>query len=541
MRSSAAAIAWEFGRRVRGAVIGLAVWMSILVVMRIFRPELARHIDFDDPGAMALFVTVPMTTAFFYFMAFFSFGLTGDLAGRPSIYPTRMFTLPISNAALTGWPMFYGAIAAVLLWSGTRALAIWPSILKIPLIWPAFLAVAILGWTQAMTWLSYPFRGLRVIATVLLLTVIDVVVFTAFELQASETVMVLILAPLIPPAWIVAGIAVRRARRGEIPDWRRAPAPARTKSKQGRQPFASPAEAQEWFEWKRYGRELPALVAMVLPFELALLFLFEDVPVIVFEILGLVLLTPPLLSVFVAATIGKDPQSKEAYRMSAFMATRPMSDAALIAAKFKTALRSTLATWILVLVAIAAALELSGASSVVIGWYVRIRDMIGAPRTIALFLVVLMIFVLATWKQLVQSLFVAMSGREWLVKGSLFLALVLIGVTMPLIYWMFGIRQLIVIVWDAFPWAVATAVGLKLAIAGWIAIRLQATRAISDTALVASAICWSLAVFALYALLKWMTPDVLFRGWFLAALSILIVPLARVAAAPLALAWNRHR
>jgi len=48
-------------------------------------------------------------------------------------------------------------------------------------------------------------------------------------------------------------------------------------------------------------------------------------------------------------------------------------------------------------------------------------------------------------------------------------------------------------------------------------------------------------VFALYGLLVWITPAVLFRRHALALLAILAVPLARVAAAPLALAWNRHR
>ncbi len=43
-----------------------------------------------------------------YFLAVFSFGLSGDLAARQSIYPARMFTLPVTSAALAGWPMLYG-------------------------------------------------------------------------------------------------------------------------------------------------------------------------------------------------------------------------------------------------------------------------------------------------------------------------------------------------------------------------------------------------------------------------------------------------
>ena len=46
-----------------------------------------------------------------YFLAVFSFGLAGDLAARQSIYPARMFTLPVTTAALAGWPMLYGTAA----------------------------------------------------------------------------------------------------------------------------------------------------------------------------------------------------------------------------------------------------------------------------------------------------------------------------------------------------------------------------------------------------------------------------------------------
>ena len=54
-----------------------------------------------------------------YFLAVFSFGLAGDLAARQSIYPARMFTLPVTTAALAGWPMLYGAAAMASLWLAT--------------------------------------------------------------------------------------------------------------------------------------------------------------------------------------------------------------------------------------------------------------------------------------------------------------------------------------------------------------------------------------------------------------------------------------
>jgi hypothetical protein len=48
-------------------------------------------------------------------------------------------------------------------------------------------------------------------------------------------------------------------------------------------------------------------------------------------------------------------------------------------------------------------------------------------------------------------------------------------------------------------------------------------------------------VAALYWFLAWIFPEMVVRHYFLAFLAILAVPLARVSAAPLALAANRHR
>jgi len=46
---------------------------------------------FDD-DSFAFFVAVPLTATFLYFLSVFSFGLSGDLAARESMYPARMLT-----------------------------------------------------------------------------------------------------------------------------------------------------------------------------------------------------------------------------------------------------------------------------------------------------------------------------------------------------------------------------------------------------------------------------------------------------------------
>src|SRR6266496_3153408 len=121
----------------------------------------------ETPERFAVVVMVPLTTTFMYFLAVFSFGLAGDLAARQSMYPARLFTLPVTTAALAGWPMLYGTSAMALLWLATRFLAVWPSGRHIPTIWPALLGAALLAWTQALTWMPYALTGLRAIVVIL--------------------------------------------------------------------------------------------------------------------------------------------------------------------------------------------------------------------------------------------------------------------------------------------------------------------------------------------------------------------------------------
>src|SRR5213078_4033342 len=191
----------------------------------------------------------------------------------------------------------------------------------------------------------------------------DTVVLLAIHFKAGEPRMVAILAPQVPLAYLVARFAVARSRRGEVPDWRGMFArPARTAAlTRRRDHFRSPARAQAWFEWRRHGRSLPALVGLLLPFELAMLWLAKDAPAFVFEILFLVLLTPPFMAACTAWTVSRpNPQAHDACGVPPFIATRPLTSAELIAAKLKMALWSTLATWLVVLSALPLALEWSG-------------------------------------------------------------------------------------------------------------------------------------------------------------------------------------
>ncbi len=545
MRSPALAIGWEFRRRHRWGLIALTAYLVALGTIKVFVVASGQAIRIDTPQTFAFVAVVPMTATFTYFLAVFSFGLSGDLAARQSMYPARMFTLPVTTAALAGWPMLYGSVAMAALWVAARLLVVWPAGFDIPSIWPALLAASLLAWTQALTWMPYGLRGLRVIVTVLWLMTIDTVVMLALHFQAPEAVMVAILAPHPPLAYLAARFAVARARRGDVPDWRRAfarvTATTNDRPKQLRH-FTSPVRAHTWFEWRRHGRSLPALIAILLPFELALLWTTDGVFGLVLVILLGVLFTPVFMASLVAATVRKpDPHRSDGYGVTPFIATRPLTDAQLISAKLQATMWSTLVTWLLVLVAVPLALGWSGTWPVVMDGARRLAWGIGTLRTVVLVLLVLVALVSSTWKQLVQSLCIGLTGRERLVKGSVFATLTLLFLVGPLLQWLSSSGRARGALWEALPWILTILVGLKMSAACWAATRLFRGRLLSDRALVAGAACWCVVVLALYGVLVWFWSSPFFPRYVLALVAILATPLARLSAAPLALAWNRHR
>jgi polyhydroxybutyrate depolymerase len=144
-----------------------------------------------------------------------------------------------------------------------------------------------------------------------------------------------------------------------------------------------------------------------------------------------------------------------------------------------------------------------------------------------------------TWKQLVQNLCLGLTGREWIVKASVLFALSYLLVLGPLAGWILSL-YVMALATNALPWIAAALIGLKLSAAAWIATRLHRRRLLNDGTLVTVAACWLAVVLALYGLLAWLFTTPLLPRSLLALVAILAIPLVRLSAAPLALAWNRH-
>jgi len=538
------AIAGEFGRRHRWGFLALGSYFVVLALIRLVEFATGGRLLTDWGLAFAFVIVVPASVALYWFIAAFTYGYAGDLVGRPSIFPPRLFTLPLTNTALATWPMLCGTACVAILWLATRVLAPWPADLPltIPYLWPGLLATVLLAWAQALMWTAYPLPGVRVAAAVLWLSAVEVLSVFALEYRASETFMIAMLAPQLPLAYLVARRAVARARRGDVPDWsgrfgRIADALARRR--QARGPFASAAAAQVWLEWNRYGRSLPTLVAILLPVELLLLWASRDAPALIFKVLVVVALTPPFMASFTAVAVRKSGEGDD-YGVRPFTATRPLSSAALVWARLRMAVWSTAAAWVLVIAAVPAALVLSDTWGIVADRAQRFAGAVGALRAIVFGALVLGMLVLTTWRQMVQSLYLGLTGRPGLIRGSALAMLCLVVVIGPLLDWAWesGARAWF---WVVLYWTLGVIVAARMVLGCWIATRLHQGRLLADRSLLVGAALWLAAVAAVYGALLWLFSTPYMPRFLLLLLATVTVPLVRLSAAPLALAWNRHR
>src|SRR2546430_5739299 len=190
MRSPALAMGWEFRRRHLWSLMARACYLLALASIKHRFLGPMEPIRLDPPDGRAAVVITPLTATYFYLLAACSFGLAGDLGARPSIYPARMFALPLRTAALVGWPMLYGSAAVAILWMVTALSARWPWGIELPLVWPALLAAAFLAWTQALMWMPYGLPGLRAIVAVPWLAALDAVALLAIHSHVPQPLLV---------------------------------------------------------------------------------------------------------------------------------------------------------------------------------------------------------------------------------------------------------------------------------------------------------------------------------------------------------------
>lgn len=543
MRAPAAALAWEFWRRHRWGLAAVAALIAVTASV------VARD-PFTANGAMGISVFFAM--GLLYALGVFAYGFEARLESPDSGFPPRLFLLPVRTTVLVGWPMFQGVVVCVVLWVAWDRLVLRPCGVETPGWCPAMVA-AVVASGQALMWCPFGLPWLRLLVACVVLTalsrvgaLLDLVAPSLGEFGAwaaeranRDSALTALLAAVIPIAFLLAWFGVGLARRGDSPDWLRA---WRAGSRSGRarelSPFASAMRAQVWYEWRLRGRGYVVTVAIMTLVLASLAFLGNRAARADFALIFL--FVPPLIAWVWGSQVGSPGESIRSTELTTFAATRPLSDAQMVAAKQRAAARATATAWLVVSGLALVWLGLHDGYERMESFWEGAREKYGRDGAIGRGVLWVVALTFATWRGLTANLWVGLAGRTWMVPAHT--VLVVVGGLEVLMQWGWidsdaGRREVFLAL---LPWVVGALLVLKFVLAGW-ALRVLLSRGLVDPAGVARQVAaWAVGTGLLVAVLVRFGSH-LGPWYWLAVAAVLLVPLARPCVAPLALAWNRHR
>jgi hypothetical protein len=240
------------------------------------------------------------------------------------------------------------------------------------------------------------------------------------------------------------------------------------------------------------------------------------------------LLLLPIAFTFLGADVSPHMVSPRG-SMSPFFATRAVDAPTIVRAKMVGKAVILVMLWAeLVLVGLAWA-AFSGRLGEMVE---RLGDVAGAPSAGAALIVGgILAAALVNWLCMIGGVWAGLTGRQWVH------VVMMVGVSSGAV-----LIALVVKWWQTswYPWLVALVVaGLasKVLTTAWVCRRLLAWRYATPRQLSVLIGAWLVVVGALAGLAGWVFPG----GWLTSLIVLLLVPLAQTLAAPLALAWNRHR
>jgi hypothetical protein len=548
MRTPALALGWEMWRQHRWAFVSPALYLlGLAAVAQALRPERI------DEGAVVL-ALIPLAVAIPFVLAAFLFVSDLPFENRRSCFPERLFTLPVTTAALVAYPMLYAGLVALGGWTALSVGVLRPCGVAAHIVWPALLIAAVVAWMQALIWFPFAIPFIRIIILAPLVTALLLGPPLASSLGAPGWALVVGLLGMLGAAYPLAVVGVARARRGEGGvwtwpawlDWSGWWVP--------RADFASPQQAQGWIERRRsaplwlIGVPLWTL-AVLLEVPLAESALLEEArsgrhPTLaalaasvgvswlaLAQLLGIPLLLVPRAGL---GAVGSNVRRPE---MSSFQGARPLTTADLLRAKLWTAALGTLCVWGAVL----------GAGLLWAMTTGRWKDMadrltaLGGGRAWVALVLTLAVLAALNWTHLVAGLWPTLLGRPRVLSLHAFCAVAgavcLIALSGALYLWPAWRAALA----SVLPGLLAGLVALKLLLAGWAVRQLLQRRLLAAATVGWVVAAWALFAAALFALLAWLIPPAWAGRGILAGAAVLAVPLARCLVAPLALAANRHR
>ena len=564
MRSIAAAMLWEYWRRGWWLILGVVIGMASMTAMMYGRmpdrdAETVRQHHYAMLGVSIIFLgyvgAFPLCE-----MKKDRFGLFGHL-----------YTRPISTWALVTWRLLPAMVTVAFLYlvsAGCEYVAngaVWP------LLGPALFCATFVACMLAVVWLMTNTSVLQLIACCVVGVPLGVWLSARYRLEGAPINLTIpgrmwsgptagelvTMGLLMVAAYLVAVYGVARDRRGDCDGWYRLKAwyarladlvPTR------RGPFHSPAAAQFWFEWRIKGLLSPGVAACCIAVCLVCYaFGGIDADHSLEVLVVLTVMVPPGAAFFVGLLLGHCNPSSLAIDIGVFRATRPVGNTAFAGVVLKTGMLSILITWAVCLAGLLLAAGLfyvaGDGETAMRGW----REIAESTQSAGLWsaaegfrigYVALLggMLLLAVWTALGLGACATLTGRSWLLLSLFFLAPV------ALIAFKLLPTAMANLVKSSAPWIVGVACLLGTA---WTFVAARRRRLISPRGPWFAAGAWVV----LCAGLGWgcwtMLASAREAGGSKAMilepasialwLGILALPLAPLAAAPLALAWNRHR
>ncbi|MBN1910941.1 MAG: hypothetical protein JW818_14440 [Pirellulales bacterium] len=561
----ATATAWYFWKEHRWMVTGGIIAFPVIVVLSHLLPDSHHYV------VARIVVAVPFVAVMF---PRFAYAMEADLAGRASMFPARMFTQPRTTCALVGWPMLYGTCAIALMWVAVVQLVFRPGGFVVPRLWPALILATTMAWFQALAWRPFALPWMRLVVATGATIAATALVAIAIASGCSANAITMGLAATIPLAYVTAVRGLSRARRGDEPDWRWLWERTRHAAREctrcvptfaavgtwlssrakyitcgfvGQPPsFPSAEQAQVWYETRRnaIGTWVLTVLGVLLASVMVIFSQFNPMlaPESPLRSPLLLLLVPLWVAPVTGGLFGRCGPNAKNVALTAFLGTRPLTSKTLVAAKFRAATRAGLVALAITLVACLILMTaLNGWATLAAQWRFVTGDMSPVQRAALPVVAGLVLVILGVWKPLLVNMCIGLTGRRWLISTAAGGFGVVLAIVCFVAGWLhahsdyhdFGLATL--------PWVLGAVAAFKLVLGAWTLSALHRHRVFEPRWIILLPVVWLAAVLTLVGLARWYLPSPWAPWQFLLSIVILFVPLVRLAAAPLALAWNRHR
>ncbi|MDT8303649.1 MAG: hypothetical protein RQ760_19365 [Sedimentisphaerales bacterium] len=545
MRSIAVALTWEFWRRSRWWIFTEIIVMACITTVlygRISSLDAKTHAEIHYMTLFYEFI------CFAYFILFFQFYRKNKRLG----FPAHLYLKPTRTWVLVGWQMLLPAVTIVLLYLVSVGCARILLGITWPLPGPILLLAAAVACTQAIIWSMVGFPILRFVVCLLVLKLLHAWQFSRYgslqeypnisrmwtELTSGE---LLTMVSCLAAAYIVAVIGVSSDRRGDCVGWPgfwgrlgrvRDLLPGRQK------PFHSPAAAQFWREWHEKDWLIPAASGLCVGgIILSKALGINDTrnTIVAFVFLLQIGLGVPFFAGLIFGQCGRKSKIDD------FKATLPVSNSRLSAMILRpgaAGLLSALAIYIAGLLLVVGWLFITGEGETVTqGWHGVVNKVheFGYGNTLQLVAVGIII----AWGLVGMGASMTFIGRPWLVWGF-WLVICSVGPVVMVLDTLhtfnlipFGIVPAL---WISAPWTIGICCLLGTTWAFFSARRQY---------LIASrTLCLGLGLWLILCIsigFMWLTRDKPEPSSIVLVMGLLTLPVAPLATAPLALAWNRHR